>query len=251
MPGPLALRALMAADADSAVRQLAMIDATGRVANFTGARNVPEAGGRVGKGYAVQANLMAKNTVWDAMARAYETTSGDLAERMLAALDAAQREGGDIRGQQSAALVIVSGDRSAPAWERIFDLRVEDSPAPLVELRRLVRAARAYQHATAGDNFVTRNQIDSAVTAYAAASRILPDSVVNGELSFWLAATLADKGRVAEALPHFRRAFAQDTAWTTLLRRLPSVGLLSADAATIERIIREAMPPAATPRRNE
>ncbi len=249
MTGPVALRALLASDPDSAVRQVAMIDAQGRVATFTGARDVPEAGGRAGKGYAVQANLMAKNTVWDAMARAYESSTGDLAERMLAALEAAQKEGGDIRGQQSAALVVVSGDRSTPPWERVFDLRVEDSRDPLVELRRLVRVARAYQQATAGDNFVTRNQIDSAVVAYAAASRILPDSVVNGELSFWLATTLADKGRVDEAMPHFRRAFDQDRAWGTLLWRLPKVGLLSSDSATIARIIREAMP--STPARRQ
>ncbi|MEO5509597.1 MAG: DUF1028 domain-containing protein [Longimicrobiales bacterium] len=240
MSGPMALRALMAADPDSAVRQLAMIDATGRVANYTGSRDIPEAGGHVGKAYAVQANLMAKNTVWGAMARAYETTKGDLAERLLAALDAAQKEGGDIRGQQSAALIIVSGDRSLPPWDRIFDLRVEDSSAPLVELRRLVRVARAYRHATDGDNFVTRNQVDSAVTAYAAAGAILPDNVVNGELSYWLAVTLADKKRVDESIPHFRKAFAQDTAWATLLWRLPKVGLLNADSATIARIIREA-----------
>ena len=248
---PLAMRALIAADPDSAVRQLGFIDAKGRVANFTGARDVPEAGGRIGKGYAVQANLMARNTVWDAMARAYESSTGDLAERMLAALEAAQREGGDIRGQQSAALIVVSGDRSLPPWDRVFDLRVEDSPAPLAELRRLVKVARAYQYATAGDNFVTRNQVDSAVVAYGAASRILPDSAVNGELSYWLAVTLADKGRVEESIPHFRRAFAQDTGWATLLTRLPKVGLLSSDAATIARIIREAMPAAPAPRRRE
>lgn len=247
---PMALRALLAADPDSAVRQVAMIDGSGRVASFTGRRDIPEAGGRVGRWYAAQANLMARNTVWDAMGRAFETTRGDLADRLLAALDAAQREGGDIRGVQSAALVVVSGDRSLPPWDRIFDLRVEDSHNPLGELRRLLRVARAYRNATAGDDYVTKNQIDSAVAAYAAAEALLPDSAVNGELVYWRAVTLADRGRVDEALPLFRRAFAQDTSWAMLLWRLPRVGLLSADSATIARIVREATPaPMPAPRR--
>jgi uncharacterized Ntn-hydrolase superfamily protein len=242
VPAPLVLRALVAADPDSAVRQLGMIDARGRVASYTGRHDVPEAGSHVGRWYAAQANLMAKNTVWDAMARAFETTRGDLAERLLAALDAAQREGGDIRGKQSAALVVVSGDRSLPPWQKIFDLRVEDSHEPLRELRRLVRVERAYNLATAGDNFTTAGKVDSAIVAYAAAEALLPDSAVNGELVFWHATTLADRGRVSEAIPLFARAFAQDTGWATLLWRLPRVGLLSADSATIARIVREARP---------
>ena len=237
---PQAMRALLAADPDSAVRQLGMIDAAGRVASFTGRRNIPEAGSHVGRWYAAQANIMEKNSVWPAMGRAFESASGDLAERLLASLDAAQREGGDIRGLQSAALVVVSGDRSLPPWERIFDLRVEDHPDPLGELRRLLRVARAYRHATDGDNYVTAGKIDSALISYSAAEAILPDSAVNGELVYWRAVTLADKGRVDEAIPLFRRAFAQDARWATLLRRLPSVGLLSANTATIDRIIREA-----------
>jgi uncharacterized Ntn-hydrolase superfamily protein len=246
---PMAMRALLAADPDSAVRQLGMIDATGHVASYTGQRDVPEAGSRVGRWYAAQANLMARNTVWDAMGRAFESSGGDLADRLLAALDAAQREGGDIRGMQSAALVVVSGDRSLPSWDRIFDLRVEDSHAPLVELRRLLRVARAYRHATDGDNFVTADQVDSAVGAYRAADALLPDTAVNGELVFWWANTLADRGRVDEAIPLFRRAFAQDSGWVTLLWRLPKVGLLSADSATVARIVREARPTSSAPPR--
>lgn len=237
---PMAMRALLAADPDSAVRQLGMIDAQGRVASHTGQRNIPEAGSHVGRWYAAQANIMARNTVWAAMGRAFESARGDLAERLLAALDAAQREGGDIRGQQSAALVVVSGDRSLPPWDRIFDLRVEDHPRPLVELRRLLHVARAYRHATAGDDFMTRSQVDSAIGAYRAADAMLPDSAVNGELVYWWAVTLADRGRVDEAIPLFRRAFAQDPGWATLLWRLPRVGLLSSDSTTIARIVREA-----------
>ena len=241
VPAPLVLRALVAADPDSAVRQLGMIDAGGHVASYTGRRDVPEAGSHVGRWYAAQANLMAKNTVWDAMARAFETTRGDLADRLLAALDAAQREGGDIRGKQSAALIVVSGDRRLPPWQKIFDLRVEDSHEPIRELRRLVRVERAYNLATDGDNYTTAGKVDSAIAAYAAAEALLPDSAVNGELVFWHANTLADRGRVDEAIPLFARAFAQDTGWATLLWRLPAVGLLSADSATIARIVHEGM----------
>jgi tetratricopeptide (TPR) repeat protein len=174
------------------------------------------------------------------MARAYETTAGDLAERLLAALEAGEAAGGDIRGKQSAALVVVSGDRSARPWERVFELRVEDHPAPLVELRRLVRVARAYAAATAGDNFVAAGNIDSALAAYTRAATILPDSATNGELIYWQAVTLADLGRVDQAVPFFRRAFAQDTSWIELLWRLPRVGLLRADSGTIARIVRSA-----------
>jgi len=242
LTAPQALRALLAADPDSQVRQVAMIDARGRVLNHTGSRNVPMAGGHIGRWYAAQANLMARSTVWDAMGRAFETTHGDLADRLLAALDAAQAEGGDIRGRQSAALVVVSGDRSAPPWDRIFDLRVEDSRDPIGELRRLVHVARAYRLATQGDDYTTAGQVDSALVSYAAAEALLPDSAVNGELVYWHAVTLADRGRVDESIPLFRRAFAQDTSWATLLWRLPRVGLLSADSTTLARIVREAMP---------
>ncbi|HWO88883.1 MAG TPA: DUF1028 domain-containing protein, partial [Gemmatimonadales bacterium] len=238
--GPAALRALLAADPDSQVRQVAVIDARCGVANHTGSRNIPEAGGVVGRCYATQANLMERNTVWGAMARAFESARGDLAERLLAALEAAQREGGDIRGQQSAALVVVSGDRTAPPWDRVFDIRVEDHPAPLVELRRLLRVARGYRLANQGDEYVTRGMIDSALLAYGAAEAILPDSAVNGELVFWRAVTLADRGRVDEAIPLFRRAFRQDGRWAVLLPRLTRVGLLNVPPATVERIVRDA-----------
>ncbi|MDH3369081.1 MAG: DUF1028 domain-containing protein, partial [Gemmatimonadota bacterium] len=162
-----------------------------------------------------------------------------LADRLLAALDAGEAAGGDIRGKQSAALMVVSGDPTDPPWERIFDLRVEDHPDPLGELRRLLRVARAYRAATDGDNFVAAGQIDQALESYRLASTILPDSATNGELIYWVAVTLADLGRVDEAIPLFRRSFRQDVGWAELLPRLPGVGLLRADRATIDRILRE------------
>jgi uncharacterized Ntn-hydrolase superfamily protein len=237
---PQALAGLLRADPDSQVRQLAMIDAQGRVAAHTGSRDIPAAGQHVGRGYSVQANLMRNDQVWPAMAKAFERARGDLADRLLAALDAAEAAGGDIRGKQSAALIVVSGDRGAPPWQKKFDLRVEDHPEPLAELRRLVRISRAYQAATDGDNYVAAGKIDSALVAYRRASEILPDSATNGELIYWVAVTLADQGRVNDAVPLFRRAFAEDQGWAELLPRLPGVGLLRADQATVDRIIREA-----------
>src|SRR6185436_5627196 len=140
------------------------------------------------------------------------------------ALEAAQTAGGDIRGRQSAALVVVSGDRNAKPWEKIFDLRVEDHRDPVGELRRLVTVARAYRAATDGDNYVTAGKIDSAT---------------NGELAYWVGVTLADQGRVDESIPWFKRSFKLDQSWVELLWRLPRVGLLKADSATLARIVRD------------
>lgn len=237
---PNTLAALLRADPDSQVRQIGMIDAQGRVASHTGSRAIQAAGHIVGHHYAVQANLMRNDAVWPAMSSAFESATGDLAERMLAALEAAEAAGGDIRGKQSAALLVVSGDPNEPSWSRVFDLRVEDDPDPLGELRRLMRVARAYKAATDGDNFVTVGEIDHALDSYRQASEMLPDAATNGELIYWVAVTLADLGRVDEAIPLFTRSFQQDSSWRELTTRLPAAGLLRADEATIDRILREA-----------
>ena len=126
---PDSLRELLAKDEGREVRQVAMIDAQGRVDGFTGKNDIQAAGHIVGTNFSVQANLMLNDKVWPAMARAFENSKGDLAERMLAALDAAQLAGGDIRGKQSAALIVVTGKPTGQAWkDRTFDLRVDDSP---------------------------------------------------------------------------------------------------------------------------
>jgi len=197
-----ALRALIAGDANESVRQVAFVDAKGGVAVHTGAKAIEAAGHRKGKNYSVQANLMLKPTVPDAMARAFEKASGDLTERLLLALEAAQAEGGDIRGSQSAAILVVSGKPSGKPWaDRLFDLRVEDHPRPLQELRRLVNLARAYQHMNAGDEAMTQKDVPGAVRHYGLAERMAPDSVTNGEMVFWHAVTLASVGKVDESLP--------------------------------------------------
>jgi uncharacterized Ntn-hydrolase superfamily protein len=242
---PEALRALVTSDADSAVRQVAMIDAQGRVAAFTGGRAIRAAGQHTGVQYSVQANLMEKPTVWPAMARAFEATKGDLAERLLAALEAAEHEGGDIRGRQSAAIVVVGPTNTERPWtDRRFDLRVEDHPTPVVELRRLVTLARVYQKLNEGDEWVTKNDMPRAVQAYGAATSFLPDAATNGEAVFWTGISLASAKRVDEAIPYLRRAHAADARWAELVTRLPEVGLLPNDPALVRRLVTEMKRPA-------
>lgn len=224
---PEALRALVTTDKDSAVRQVAMVDAQGHVAAHTGGRSVRAAGHQVGAQYSVQANLMEKPTVWPAMAKAYETSKGDLAERLLAALEAAEREGGDIRGKQSAAILIVGPTGTGRQWvDRRVDLRVEDHPNPVAELRRLVTLARVYRAMNAGDEAMTKNDVPAALTLYTEAMQLVPDSATNGETAFWVGVALATAGRVDEALTYLRRAQAVDRRWAETLTRLPAAGLL-------------------------
>lgn len=230
-----ALKTLLAKDEGRDVRQVAMVDARGRVAAHTGAKCIEAAGDRTGAGYSVQANLMANGRVWPAMARAYEAARGDLADRMLAALDAAQAQGGDIRGRQSAALVVVKAESSGKPWaDRLFDLRVDDHPEPLRELRRLVRLQRAYNHMNAGDAAVERKDNEAALREYAAAERLVPDNI---EMVYWHAVALANMNRVEEALPLFRRVFDAEPNWRTLTPRLVKSGILPDDRKLIDRIV--------------
>ncbi len=212
-----------------------MVDSEGNVAVHTGENAIIEACDRTGEGYSVQANLMLKPTVCDAMVRAYENTRGDLAERLMAALEAAQAEGGDIRGRQSAALLVVADDPTLPAWDgRIFDLRIEDHPEPIKEMRRLLTVARAYNYMNEGDEHMTQGDVEAAVAAYSKAESLTPG---NHEMVFWRAATLVGVGRVDEALPIFKKAFEMWPDWRTLVPRLPASGLLPDDPALIKRIV--------------
>jgi hypothetical protein len=171
------------------------------------------------------------------MARAYETTRGDLAERLLAALEAAEREGGDIRGRQSAAILVVAPRTTGRQWvDRRFDLRIEDHPNPVAELRRLVTLARVYQKMNEGDELVTKDDIAGAVRAYGVATSLVPDSATNGEAAFWTGISLAAANRVDEALPFLSRAYRVDKRWAELVGRLPAAGLLPNDQALIRRL---------------
>ncbi|MGH7477635.1 MAG: DUF1028 domain-containing protein [Longimicrobiales bacterium] len=233
-----ALAALLAADPNTAVRQVAMVDAHGDVAAHTGSQAIEGAGHLAGAGYTVQANLMLSDTVPETMARAFERARGDLADRLMAALAAAEATGGDLRGRQSAALLVVRGRPSGQPWnDRIFDLRVEDHADPLGELRRLLDLARAYRHMNAGDEALARGDTEAALREYSSAERLAPDEATNGELVFWRAVTLASSDRVEESLPLFRRAYAQDSNWADLLPRLAQAGHFPDDPTLVRRII--------------
>jgi uncharacterized Ntn-hydrolase superfamily protein len=232
---PEVLGALLAADEGRDVRQVGMVDAQGRAATHTGKLCIPAAGGQSGEQYVVQANLMDKPTVWPAMAKAFEAAKGDLAERLLVALEAAQAEGGDIRGKQSAALIVVKAQSTGRPWaDRLFDLRIEDHPEPLVELRRLVRMQRAYTHMSAGDDCAAKKDWTCAEKEYGAARTLEP---ANTEMIFWHAVALVSAGKIEEARPYFARAFKADPRWKELVRRLPDVEQLPNDPKLLELIL--------------
>lgn len=235
---PEALKALVTTDQGEAVRQVAMVDARGGVAAHTGRRAIFAAGHQVGAQFSAQANMMERESVWGAMANAYAASTGDLAERLLAALEAAEGEGGDIRGRQSAAIVVVATESTGRPWvDRLFDLRVEDHPNPVGELRRLVGLQRAYRKLNEGDEFMTHNQVEAAMQSYTEAMQLVPDEATNGEAPFWVGITLASVGRVEEGLPYLVRAQAQDARWSELVSRLPASGLLPDDDALVARLV--------------
>jgi uncharacterized Ntn-hydrolase superfamily protein len=229
---PAALKSLLAGDEGRDVRQVAMVDAQGGVAAHTGAKCIEAAGHATGAAFSVQANLMRNEKVWPAMERAFAAARGDLAERMMAALEAAEAAGGDIRGKQSAALIVVAPRSTGKPWvDRVFDLRVDDHPEPLKELHRLITLQRAYNHMNAGDVAVEHKDNEAALREYSAAAKLAPS---NAEMIYWHAVALVNMGRVDEALPLFRRVFAIDRSWRELTPRLVKSGLLPPES--VERI---------------
>lgn len=230
-----ALEILLHNDDGRDVRQVSILDAKGEVATHTGINCIAEAGHVIGDQFSVQANMMLKDTVWKAMASAYENSTGNLADRMLAALEAAQNEDGDIRGMQSAAIVIVEGKKSATPWrQNTLELRVEDHPQPLKELRRLINIDRAYESMNQGDALLAAGKTVEAFQAYDKAASLAPEI---DELRFWQAATLADTGKVEDALPIFKHLFEINPNWALLLQRLPKSGLFSKDPDLMQRIL--------------
>lgn len=230
-----ALEALLASDPGRDVRQVAMVDARGNVAAHTGRKCIQGAGHIVGNNYSVQANLMLNDKVWPAMSKAFETAKGDLADRMMAALDAAEAVGGDIRGKQSAAILIVKPKSTGRPWaDRVMELRVEDHEEPLKELRRLIRVHRAYEHMNAGDLAIEHGDVDGALREYGAAEAMFPDNL---EMKFWHAVALVNVGRVRDSLPLFKTIFSKDMNWATLVPRLPASGVLNADEKTLKEIL--------------
>ena len=206
------------------------------MAAHTGVKCIADAGQLVDTEhqFSVQANLMANDSIWPAMAQAYRESGGDLADRLVAALEAAQSAGGDVRGRQSAALVIVSATSTGKPWiDRRFDLRIEDHPRPVQELKRLVRLQRAYLHMNAGDLAIEHGDFAHASREYAAAETLAPQIV---EIPFWHAVTLAASDQVEASLPIFRRVFAREPIWAELVPRLVPSGILPDDPELLKRI---------------
>ena len=218
------------------VRQLAICDSKGNVAAWTGKKCIPPAGDIQGDEFSCQANLMSTDKVWPSMAKAFEKSKGQpLAERLIAALEAGQAAGGDIRGRQSAAILVVKGKSTGKIWEdREIDLRVEDSQYPIRELKRLVKLHRAYDHMNAGDLAVEHNNMKLAMKEYSTAEEMFPDNV---EMKFWHAVTLTNIGKLDEALPIFKKVFAMDNNWAILTSRLIKVGQLNVDNAGLKKIL--------------
>jgi uncharacterized Ntn-hydrolase superfamily protein len=231
---PDALRRLLGDDDQAPVRQVAIVDNYGRVAVHTGPRCIREAGHRVADGVSAQANMMERPTVPDAMIEAFRADTTDLAGRLMAALEAAEREGGDIRGRQSAALVVVAPRATGqPTADRPFDLRVEDHADPVPELRRLVGLRRSYLRIEAADELAAAGDAEAALAEYAAAHAEQPE---NAELAFWHGVALAASGREDEARELLRLAYRDREGWRELLRRLPASGLFPDDRELLERL---------------
>ena len=231
------LKGLLSADNTPEVRQVAMVDANGIIASHTGDKCIAEAGYKIGDGYSAQANIMLKNTVWDKMGEAYEKTEGELADRLLAALDAAQKEGGDLRGKQSAAIMIVTIVPTGNVYlDRPYNLRVEDSPEPLKELRRLVYIAKAYNHVSRGDDYLAESHYDKALEEYTIGMQMLPENV---ELRFWYATTLVLVDKLEESLPEFKWVFKREPIWKKLVPRLAESDFLPDDKKVIKKILKQ------------
>ena len=228
-----ALAAILDGDADAAYRQIAIVDANGDVATHTGELCISEAGHRVGDGYSAQANIMDRSTVWAAMTAAFGGSEGDLVDRLLDALDAAEAEGGDARGRQSAAILVLPDREGDPS----FDLRVEDSPDPLQELRRLVTLQRSYNELNRGDRLMAGGEFEDALASYERAAGMIPDAATDGEAAFWAGVAFATTGRVREALPLLRRAAEVEDRWARLLPRLARSRMLPNDPALLQRLL--------------
>ncbi len=223
------LKALLAGDPTPEGRQVAIVDAAGNVAVHTGPKSIPAAGHRAGDGFSVQANLMERDTVWDAMFEAYTSTQVPLAERMMAALDAAEREGGDIRGRQSAAMLVVTGKPTGHSWEdRVIDLRVDDSSDPNAELRRLLGVKRAYMTLRDAEGLDQAGDKQGALHALRQATAMAPEME---EIQFWAGLSLAEEGMLEEGCDLMMRAVRKDRRWIETLNRLVAVDRLSADVA--------------------
>jgi uncharacterized Ntn-hydrolase superfamily protein len=235
VPGE-ALAAELTADELAPYRQVAVVDAAGGVAVHSGDGCMPHAGHIAGDGFSAQANLMASPAVWPAMATTYEATAGPLARRLLAALDAAEAEGGDVRGRQSAALLVVPA--AGEGWRTTVELRVDDAVDPLAELRRLLDLSDAYELANRADELAGEGDHERAAELYARAAEAAPANV---ELSFWAGLGIAAGGDLERGADRVRAAIEAHPGWRALLARLdPEIAPGAADVREALGIARDA-----------
>lgn len=231
-----ALDKLLSEDEGREVRQVAIIDNRGNVATHTGKNCIQYADHIKGEGYSVQSNMMLTNKVSKAMSEAFVKSAGKpLGERLLLALEAAQGAGGDIRGQQSAAILVVPAKSEGKPWdERTMDLRVDDHKTPVQELRHLYNVHTAYLHMNNGDLAVEKNDMATAMKEYNAAMKLIPGNL---EMQYWTAITLANNKQLDKALPLLKKVFSQDANWKELTRRLPKVNLLTVSDKDLQQIL--------------
>lgn len=236
MTASQALDQLISEDNGRDVRQVAMLDVTGNVKAYTGKKCIVSASHYVGKNFSVQANMMLNDQVVPAMVKAFETHKDlELADRVLKVLLAAQAAGGDIRGQQSAAILVVNAEKVSEPWlDKKIDLRVDDHAAPLEELERLLQVHKAYAHLNRGDLAMEEGDMKLALEEYSAAEKMFPDNL---EMKYWKAVTLSNNGRLDEALPIFKTVFSKDENWRELTKRLPDSDLLNLPESDVQTIL--------------
>tara|TARA_R110001583_G_scaffold93777_1_gene236982 strand:- start:2867 stop:3826 length:960 start_codon:yes stop_codon:yes gene_type:complete len=232
----LTVETLLALDEGRDVRQLAILDSQGNVEAYTGKSCIVAAGHIVGDNFSVQANLMDKNSVWPAMAKAFKNSKGSLADRMLQAMEAAQKEGGDIRGKQSAAILVVKAKSTGNEWEdKVVDLRVEDNENPIQEMRRLLTIHTAYEFMNKGDLAVETGNNALAKEHYMNAQKLNPNNL---EMKYWYAITLANNGELTEAKSILKKIFQQNNKWKELTPRLVQPKLLTISEKELQEILK-------------
>lgn len=231
-----ALDELLSADEAAAVRQVAILDTQGRVAVHTGKQCVDYAGHQKGENFSVQANMMKTPEVWPAMARAFEQNINlPLPERIIKVMEAAESKGGDVRGKQSAVLLVVRGEKTDEPWnDRLIDLRVDDHENPVQELSRLLKTYRAYEYMNDGDLAVEEGNMQKAKELYGKAEEMFPQNL---EMKYWHAITLANNGQIEDARRMLQNIYRKNKDWRELTRRLPKVGLLNVNDRQLSQLL--------------
>ena len=231
-----ALERLLRRDKKRETRQVAMVDSKGRVAAHTGAQCIPFAGNAFGDGYSCQGNIMRSKKVWTAMGGAYEKNADiPLPERLVAALEAGERAGGDARGKQSSAMLVVDGKRRPMAWQgRVVELRVEDSPDPIGELKRLLRYQRGYGWVDKGDNYLSSKRYKDALDAYGKGLRLVPEV---RELGYWVGLSMLKTKQRKKGMSMLRRVFREEPEWAEITKRMSKARTFAIDRKSLDELL--------------